>query len=89
MCCALHSQTLIKLGFDADIDLEENRAEEPPRVKIYLWLPTPDSQAPTLSQLKAGVSLITAQVQANSKIYLHCKNGHGRAPTNSGGQLFT
>lgn len=36
MCCTVHNQQLIKLGFDADIDLEDTRAEEPPHTKIYL-----------------------------------------------------
>ena len=81
MCCLAHNATLLKLGFDADLDLEEARPEEPPHTKIYLWLPTPDHQAPTQTQLETGVDLIASLIKQNLKMYLHCKNGHGRAPT--------
>lgn len=81
MCCALHNETLLKLGFEADIDLEAARPEEPPKTMIYLWLPTPDQRAPAPDQIIAGVSLITALVKQRCKIYVHCKNGHGRGPT--------
>ena len=81
MCCLAHNATLLKLGFDADLDLEEARPEEPPHTKIYLWLPTPDHQAPTQTQLETGVDLIASLIKQNLKMYLHCTNGHGRAPT--------
>lgn len=81
MCCAVHNNELLKLGFDADIDLEENRAEEPPHTSIYLWLPTKDHTPPTMQQLKTGVAALTSLVEQHMKVYVHCKNGHGRAPT--------
>lgn len=81
MCCSLHNETLLKLGFEADIDLEEARPEAPPRTKIYLWLPTPDHQAPSQDQLRLGVAAATELARRQIKTYLHCKNGHGRAPT--------
>ena len=81
MCCSMHSQTLIKLGLTADIDIEEARPEEPPRTEIYLWLPTQDHQPPSPAQFRTGVDLIASLVKQNLKFYLHCKNGHGRAPT--------
>jgi protein-tyrosine phosphatase len=71
----------LQLGFDADIDLEELRAEEPPHTKIYLWLPTKDHTPPIIQQLKIGVSALTSLVEQHMKVYVHCKNGHGRAPT--------
>jgi protein-tyrosine phosphatase len=81
MCCDLHNKKLIELGFDADVDMEEKRAEEPPHTQIYLWFPTPDHSPPTLEQLSAGVAAITSMVKDGLKIYVHCKNGHGRGPT--------
>ena len=81
MCCNMHFQKLNDFGFDIDIDLEEERQEHPEKVKIYLWLPTTDKTAPTLKQLKAGVALIDQAVNNNEKVYVHCMNGHGRAPT--------
>lgn len=81
MCCMVHSKELMALGFDADIDLEEDRPEEPPHTKIYLWLPTTDHTPPSQDQLRTGVATITELVKRNLKIYVHCQNGHGRAPT--------
>ena len=81
MCCTVHASELHKLGFDADIDLEDKRPEEPPHTKIYLWLPTPDHTPSTQAQLKVGVAALKALVEQNLKIYVHCQNGHGRGPT--------
>lgn len=69
------------LGINADIDLEEERQEQTPGVDTYLWLPVPDHQAPTDEQLDTGVTAINSLVGNNKKIYIHCKNGHGRSPT--------
>jgi protein-tyrosine phosphatase len=77
----MHFKKLLDLGFDADVDLELERQEKPEDVKIYLWLPVKDQTAPTLDQLKAGVALIDQMVKDGKKIYVHCMNGHGRAPT--------
>lgn len=81
MCCDMHNRKLIDLGFDADIDLEEQRGEEPPRTHIYLWLPTQDHAAPSPDQLSAGVASLENMTARKLKVYVHCKNGHGRAPT--------
>lgn len=89
MCCAIHNRELLQLGFDADIDLEENRAEEPPHTSIYLWLPTKDHTPPTMQQLKTGVTTLTSLVKQHIKVYVHCKNGHGRAPTLVAAHLIT
>lgn len=81
MCCMIHGSELLKLGFDADMDLEDVRAEEPPHTKIYLWLPTKDHTPPSPEQLQVGVATLTELVKNNLKVYVHCHNGHGRAPT--------
>lgn len=46
----------------------------------YLWLPSPDRQAPTVAQLRLGVALIRASVAAERRVFVHCKAGQGRAP---------
>jgi len=81
MCCAMHNQELRQLGFDADIDLEDLRAEEPPHTSIYLWLPTKDHTPPKPKILKVGVAALREMTARKMKVYVHCKNGHGRAPT--------
>lgn len=81
MCCDAHEKDLMELGFDADIDLEDERPQSPPKIHFYIWLPVKDRAAPTQDQLKVGAHVINDLVQAGKKIYVHCKNGHGRAPT--------
>ncbi len=81
MCCSVHAGKLSELGLYADIDLEEERQESPPEVEVYLWLPVKDLSAPTKTQLDIGVKALDALVKDGKKVYVHCKNGHGRSPT--------
>lgn len=81
-CCQMHfDQDLIKNGVTADISLEEARVDQPFGVESYLWLPVKDHAAPSQDQLKLGVAALTKFVEIKKKVYVHCKNGHGRAPT--------
>ena len=89
MCCAIHGKELLSLGFDVDIDLEDQRPEEPPHTKIYLWLPTLDHTPPTQEQLHTGVAALAEMVNRGLKVYVHCHNGHGRAPTLVAAYLIT
>jgi len=82
MCCQTHfDKILIEKGIIADISLEKERMDHAEGVKVFLWLPTTDHDAPTPSQLQTGVDLIESLVKQGKKVYVHCKNGHGRAPT--------
>ncbi|MBI2012250.1 dual specificity protein phosphatase family protein [Candidatus Daviesbacteria bacterium] len=83
LCCTAipHVKVLLDLGIKADIDLEEERQEQTPNIDTYLWLPVKDHYAPTLEQLDTGVAVIDSLVKNQKKIYIHCKNGHGRSPT--------
>lgn len=83
LCCTArpHVQILLDHGIKADIDLEEDRQEQTPNIDTYLWLPVKDQQAPTQEQLDTGVAVIDSLVKNNKKVYIHCKNGHGRSPT--------
>lgn len=81
-CCQTHfEEKLIKEGIIADISLEEERVDAPFGVKFYTWLPVKDQTPPMPDQLEFGVSAIERLVAMGKKIYIHCKNGHGRAPT--------
>ena len=81
-CCEWHfSRELLKNGVSADISLEGERIDYPKGAAYYVWLPTRDHQAPTLKQLKMGIACIDVLIKEKVKIYIHCKNGHGRAPT--------
>lgn len=77
------------MGIKADISLEERRIDAPFGVKYYLWLPVKDHMAPAPSQFKVGAAMIGELVKAKKKIYIHCKNGHGRAPTLVAAYLIT
>lgn len=82
-CCQTKrfARELLKEGIEADISLEEWRVDAPFGVKCYLWLPVKDRTAPTLLQFKIGVAMIDQLIRAKKKVYIHCQNGHGRAPT--------
>lgn len=81
-CCQVHfKQELLDKGIRADISIENERVDQPIGVDYFLWLPVKDHIAPSLKQLWVGVKTIEALLEQKVKIYLHCKNGHGRAPT--------
>lgn len=82
MCCIVgYADELVKKDVVADISLEKERIDNPIGVDYFLWLPTLDTYPPTQSQLGLGVEAITYLTDNNIKLYVHCKNGHGRAPT--------
>ncbi len=81
-CCGVHFGKLIKLGVDADVDLEGvQRKERPHKTAMYVWLPTRDKTAPTQAQLLVGAKFLKGCVLSRTKVYVHCKYGHGRSPT--------
>lgn len=81
-CCDMHfAPELLERGVTYDLSLEEDRVDTPIGGAAYLWLPIKDGQAPTEQQFAMGVSFIDAAVRTGRRVYVHCKNGHGRAPT--------
>jgi len=81
-CCQTHfDEKLKKEGITADISLEEDRLDAPFGVDFYTWIPVVNHAAPHKDQLAFGVSVLEKLVAMQRKIYVHCKNGHGRAPT--------
>lgn len=81
-CCQTHfAEKLKKEGIEADISLEEERVDAPFGVQFYLWIPVKNQTPPTPDQLEFGVFALKKLVAMGKKIYVHCKNGHGRAPT--------
>ena len=81
-CCQVHfDDNLLMLGITSDISLEENRVDTPFGVESYLWLPTKDHTPPSADQLQLGARYIKNLVEEGKMLYVHCKNGHGRAPT--------
>ena len=81
-CCTTHfSHALRKLGIRADISLEAEQLDSAYGTNFFLWLPVRDHRAPTSAQLTVGIRVLGALVSAGERVYVHCKNGHGRAPT--------
>lgn len=81
-CCQTHfDDELKKEGITADISLEENQLDSPFGVDFYVWIPVKNHTAPKPDQLEFGVSVLEKIVATGKKVYVHCKNGHGRAPT--------
>ena len=81
-CCALGlAEVLKKEGITADISLEDVRLDHPFGVEMYLWLPTRNNTPPSPDQLRLGVQTLIELVRQKRKVYVHCKNGHGRTST--------
>ena len=82
MVCPIHGPEFESLGICGEVNLEVEHPETPPpQLDAYLWLPVEDKQAPRPDQLIVGTSFIHEMVKLNNKVYVHCKNGHGRSPT--------
>ncbi len=81
-CCEAHfDKKLTEMGVKAEISLEAEKLDQPFGIKYFLWLPTIDHTAPTLEAMALGTQMIHFLVSRNIKMFIHCKNGHGRAPT--------
>lgn len=81
-CCQTYfDEELKKKGMTADISLEKDRLDAPFGVDFYIWMPVENHAPPKRDQLEFGVAVLEKLVAMNKKIYVHCKNGHGRAPT--------
>lgn len=81
-CCRTHfAKVLLDAGITADISLEAEHLDTPFGAEMFLWLPVEDHSAPTPEQLRVGVAALSAMIIADRRVYVHCMNGHGRAPT--------
>lgn len=81
-CCILElNELLVKEDIYADISLEEKLTDNPIGVGAFLWAPIKNDTAPESDQVKVTTAFIKTNVDMGKKIYVHCQNGHGRAPT--------
>jgi len=88
-CCQTHFDEKLKNeGIEADISLEEERVDTPFGVQFYTWIPIKNHTVPTQEQLEFGVATLEKLVALKKKVYVHCRNGHGRAPTIVGTYLI-
>lgn len=58
----------------------------PPR---YLYLPTVDNHAPPLAFLFQGTVFIHEEIRRGGRVYIHCWEGVGRAPTMAAAYLVS
>lgn len=90
MCCIVgYARELLEKNVLADISLEKERIDNPIGIDYFLWLPTANETAPTPKQTELGVKVIDFFVKNKIKLYAHCQNGHGRAPTLVAAYLLT
>lgn len=81
-CCMEHfKQELLDRGVTCDISLEGESLDRPFGVDCFLWMPTVDHAAPSIHNILTGSAALAEMMREGRKVYIHCKNGHGRAPT--------
>jgi len=81
-CCQVHfEEKLLNEGIIADTSLEKERIDTPFGIDFYIWIPVKNRTAPKQEQLDFGVSVLEKLIAMKKKVYVHCQNGHGRAPT--------
>lgn len=82
LSCPVHGPEFEKLGILVELNLSAEKKEIPPDgIDIYAWIPVGDDRAPTPEQLDIGTAIINEAAMHGKRIYVHCKNGHGRSPT--------
>ena len=82
MCCQFgFAKELLAKAVRADISLEDERVDAPRGVDYFLWLPTADGHAPMPEKLDFGIQALEYFLSKKIGVFIHCKNGHGRAPT--------
>ncbi len=80
-CCQTHfNEVLTKNGITADISLEQERLDAAQGAEVFLWLPTLDHTPISHDKLAIGIETLRSIEAQGKKIYVHCKNGHGRSP---------
>lgn len=81
-CCMIHFKAdLLDRGVTCDISLEGERLDQPFGIDCFLWLPTVDHTPPSMHDTLVGVAALSEILKEGRSVYIHCKNGHGRAPT--------
>jgi predicted protein tyrosine phosphatase len=82
MCCQAHlDKALARKRIKSVISLDKHMADKPIGVDYYLWLPTRYRQALSPAKLRMGAAFLKETISQKTKCYIHCKHGHGRAPT--------
>ena len=67
-------------GVKACVDMKQEGAD-PWAFEAFLWLPTVDHDAPTLTHLHMGIGFLRQCEQAKIPVFVHCMAGVGRSST--------
>lgn len=79
LCCqSQFDEELLSKGISADISLEAERMDNPRGVKYFFWFPWKEDTAPTVELMNLAMRVVDALMSQNIKMYVHCRNGHGR-----------
>lgn len=82
LCCqSQFDKELLSKGIYADISLEAERMDNPKGVKYFFWLPWKEDTAPTFELMNLALQIVDDLIRQNIKMYVHCRNGHGRTTT--------
>ena len=67
-------------GVKACVDMKQEGAD-PWTFEAFLWLPTVDHDAPSLTHLHMGIGFLRQCEQARMPVFVHCMAGVGRSST--------
>lgn len=82
LCCqSQFDRELLCKGIYADISLEAERLDNPQGVKYFFWFPWKEDTAPPMELINLALQAVDNLIKQNIKIYVHCRNGHGRTTT--------
>ena len=73
-----HYHRLRAHGIRACVDLK-NEGADPWTFEAFLWLPTPDQDAPSPMHFAMGLSFLSACERAGLPAFVHCMAGIGRS----------
>lgn len=82
LCCqSQFDKELLSKEIYADISLEAERMDNPRGVKYFFWFPWKEDTAPTIELMNLALRVVDNLIAQNIKMYVHCRNGHGRTST--------
>lgn len=82
LCCQTHFEMeLLSKGIAADISLEGERFDNPQGVKYFFWFPWEEDTTPSYELIDLAMKVLEDTLENGIKVYIHCKNGHGRTST--------
>jgi protein-tyrosine phosphatase len=82
ICCKEHFDTSFShIKNLAILSLEGEKPDLLSNLIDYKKIKIEEGATPSVSELQEGIRFINKNIQERNTIYIHCLNGHGRAPT--------